>query len=56
MRFRTRVREGIFISIVGMYKKPNLPVSLSYIVKSLLRRFFVRLDISEYFVILIDSL
>ena len=50
------MKEYFFISILGTYKKPNLPVSLSCIVKSLLRRFFVRLDISEYFVILIDSL
>ena len=47
MRSRTRVRGRI--SIVGTYKKPNLPVSLSNIVKSLLRRVFVRFDRSEYF-------
>ena len=47
MRSRTRVRGRI--SIVGTYIKPNLPVSLSNIVKSLLRRVFVRFDRSEYF-------
>ena len=43
------MKEYFFISIVGTYKKPNLPVSLWNIVKSLLRRVFVRFDRSEYF-------